>query len=128
MKALAEKQSGSLDGSLSSLQTALQLISSKRPGKSLLPPLSPSETVTVYLELVQVHTRLGHTHEAAKVMQDAINMFTGSPEEVRWVYMYVIIMAIVFKDNLNRKYVCNCQGIPMHYDENTQPVLNVLVM
>ncbi len=83
MKALAEKQSGSLDGSLSSLQTALQLISSKRPGKSLLPPLSPSETVTVYLELVQVHTKLGHTHEAAKVMQDAINTFAGNPEEVR---------------------------------------------
>ncbi len=83
VKALAEKQNGLLERALSSLETSLQLVSSKRPGNTLLPPLSPSETVTVYLELVQVHTRLGHTHEAAKVMQDAMYAFSGSPEEVR---------------------------------------------
>ncbi len=83
MKALAEKQNGSLESTLSSLETALQLVSAKQPGNTLLPPLSPSETVTVYLELVQVHTQLGHTHEAAKVMQDAMYAFSGTPEEVR---------------------------------------------
>ena len=50
---------------------------------SLLPSLSLSEQVTIYLELANVHSRLGHVHEAAKVMQDAINEFTGSPEEAK---------------------------------------------
>ena len=50
---------------------------------SLLPPLSVSEQVTVYLELADVHSKLGHTHEAAKVMQDAINEFTGTSEDAK---------------------------------------------
>ena len=50
---------------------------------TLLRPLSLNEKVTVYLELANVHTELGQTHEAAKVMQDAINEFTGTSEEIR---------------------------------------------
>lgn len=83
VKALTEKNTGDIAKALTSLETALNLVTSKRSSKSLLPPLSPSECVTVYLELVSVHTQLGHTHEAAKVMQDAINKFAGTPEEVR---------------------------------------------
>ena len=49
----------------------------------MLPTLTLSQQVTVYLELVDVHNKLGHTHEAAKVMQDAINEFTGTPEEAK---------------------------------------------
>ena len=85
VKALAEKHSGDLTNALTSLETALSQATSKKPGKSLLPPLSSNECVTVYLELVNVHTQLGQSHEAAKVMQDAINTFAGTPEEVRWV-------------------------------------------
>ena len=50
---------------------------------SLLPPLTLSEQVSIYLELASVHGALGHTHEATKVIQDAINQFTGTPEEFR---------------------------------------------
>ena len=52
---------------------------------SLLPPLTLSEQVTMYLELASVHNQLGHTHEATKVIQDAINEFTGTSEEFRYV-------------------------------------------
>lgn len=91
MKALAEKQSGSLEDTLASLQTAMTLITTKKPGptrqqqqqQSLLPALSLGEQVTVYLELASVLSDLGQTHEAAKVMQDAINNFEGTPEEIR---------------------------------------------
>ena len=50
---------------------------------TLLPPLTLSEQVSVYLELANVHGALGHTHEATKVIQDAINEFTGTSEEFR---------------------------------------------
>lgn len=50
---------------------------------SLLRPLSLNEEVTVYLELASVHTELGQKHEATKVMQDAINKFEGTSEEIR---------------------------------------------
>lgn len=39
--------------------------------------------MTVYLELAEIHSKLGHTHEAAKVMQDAINEFTGTSEDAK---------------------------------------------
>ena len=56
-------------------------VSKKR--SSLLPTLTLSQQVTVYLELVDVHSKLGHSHEAAKVMQDAINEFTGTSEDAK---------------------------------------------
>ena len=71
--------------------------------------LSRSEVAIVHLELVSILTKLGRQvseiclsadagssvscysdcllqHEAAKVMQDAINEFTGTPEEYRYMY------------------------------------------
>lgn len=50
---------------------------------SLLPPLTPSEQVTMYLELASVHNQLGHTQEANKVIQDAISEFAGTSDEFR---------------------------------------------
>ena len=61
---------------------------------SLLPPLTLSEEVTTYLELASVHNQLGHTHEATKVIQDAINEFTGTLEEFRY-YMIPYLMYMV---------------------------------
>ncbi|CAI8036176.1 Tetratricopeptide repeat protein 21B [Geodia barretti] len=45
--------------------------------------LGLSERVTVYLEMVDVLTKLGRKHEAAKTMQDAIHEFSGTSEEFR---------------------------------------------
>ncbi|ELU05036.1 hypothetical protein CAPTEDRAFT_159405 [Capitella teleta] len=42
-----------------------------------------NDRVSVYLELAEAHRMLGEQHEAAKVMQDALNDFQGTPEEVR---------------------------------------------
>ncbi|RKO89847.1 tetratricopeptide repeat domain 21B, partial [Blyttiomyces helicus] len=42
-----------------------------------------SERVSLYLELSETHTKLKNMHEAAKVMQDAMMLFAGTPEEDR---------------------------------------------
>ncbi|KAG6540817.1 hypothetical protein Mapa_017794 [Marchantia paleacea] len=41
-----------------------------------------SDRVLVYLLLADVHMRFGHTLEATKTIQDAMNEFMGTPEEV----------------------------------------------
>lgn len=101
-----ERDMGRLKEAQESLETALRL---SRTGRTCLSEgrgrgrgeLGHSEVATVYLELVNVLTKLGKQvrrregerekiitayltqHEAAKVMQDAINEFTGTPEEFR---------------------------------------------
>merc|ERR1719242_2419912 len=45
--------------------------------------ISVNDRVSVFLELAEAHRLQNEQHEAAKVMQDAINEFQGSPEEVR---------------------------------------------
>ncbi|XP_060639450.2 tetratricopeptide repeat protein 21A [Anolis sagrei] len=47
------------------------------------PPLTTSEKVSIYLELVEALRLNGELHEATKIMQDAINDFSGTPEEIR---------------------------------------------
>ncbi|XP_077347338.1 tetratricopeptide repeat protein 21A [Lithobates pipiens] len=45
--------------------------------------LSISDRVSIYLELAK-HLRLnGEQHEATKIIQDAVNAFRGTPEEIR---------------------------------------------
>jgi len=87
VKAQMERQAGATEDALVSLQTAMNFITSKKPvphqQSTLLPSLSLSEKVTVYLELASVHSHLGQQRDAAKVMQDAINEFKGTTEEVR---------------------------------------------
>jgi len=41
------------------------------------------ERVSIYLLLAEVHNKLGHVPEATKIIQDALNAFQGTPEEVR---------------------------------------------
>ena len=104
VKALTEKQGGALEDTLASLQTAMTLITTKKPSKqqqqSLLPALSQSEQVTVYMELAKVLSELGQTHEAAKVMQDAINSFAGTPEEVRSAITCINAMILLHIDRV----------------------------
>lgn len=40
------------------------------------------ERVSIYLLLAEVHNKLGHVPEATKIIQDALNAFQGTPEEV----------------------------------------------
>uniref|UniRef100_A0A8D1WDN7 Tetratricopeptide repeat domain 21A n=1 Tax=Sus scrofa TaxID=9823 RepID=A0A8D1WDN7_PIG len=47
------------------------------------PSVQPSERVSILLELVDALRMNGELHEATKIMQDAINEFSGTPEEIR---------------------------------------------
>uniref|UniRef100_A0A452F395 Tetratricopeptide repeat domain 21A n=1 Tax=Capra hircus TaxID=9925 RepID=A0A452F395_CAPHI len=47
------------------------------------PCVRPSERVSILLELADALRMNGELHEATKVMQDAINEFSGTPEEMR---------------------------------------------
>ncbi|CAL8268669.1 unnamed protein product [Lota lota] len=88
IKAQAQKKAGELLGAIQTLQTALSLPGVRRAGssnktRSKKPELSPSDAVSIFLELAQALWQNGEQHEAAKVMQDAINEFSGTPEEPR---------------------------------------------
>ncbi|XP_014375105.1 tetratricopeptide repeat protein 21A [Alligator sinensis] len=45
--------------------------------------VTTSEQVSIYLELAEALRLNGELHEATKIMQDAINEFSGTPEEIR---------------------------------------------
>ncbi|XP_032656726.1 tetratricopeptide repeat protein 21A [Chelonoidis abingdonii] len=45
--------------------------------------ITMSEQVSIYLELTEALQLNGELHEATKIMQDAINEFSGTPEEIR---------------------------------------------
>ncbi|XP_075778962.1 tetratricopeptide repeat protein 21A isoform X6 [Pelodiscus sinensis] len=45
--------------------------------------ITTNERVSIYLELAEALRHNGELHEATKVMQDAINEFSGTPEEIR---------------------------------------------
>uniref|UniRef100_A0AAR2LA79 Tetratricopeptide repeat domain 21B n=1 Tax=Pygocentrus nattereri TaxID=42514 RepID=A0AAR2LA79_PYGNA len=79
---------GELQEAIQTLQLAMSLPGVKRVGsaaksKARRVELSAADCVSVYLELAEALWLNGEQHEAAKVMQDAINEFTGSPEELR---------------------------------------------
>ncbi|XP_038077972.1 tetratricopeptide repeat protein 21B-like isoform X2 [Patiria miniata] len=89
IKAKAQRKLNQLDECIKTLQSAMQLpgvkqraaSASKRGGK--VRPIAASDRVSVYLELAEAYRLTDSQHEAAKVMQDAINEFGGTPEEVR---------------------------------------------
>ncbi|KAG7464116.1 hypothetical protein MATL_G00183890 [Megalops atlanticus] len=88
IKAQAQKKMGELQEAVQTLQMALSLCGVRRAGgsakaKGRRPEMSSADCVSVYLELADAHWLNGEQHEAAKVMQDAINEFTGTPEELR---------------------------------------------
>lgn len=89
IKARILKKSGDSAEAVKTLQMAMTLPGVKAAGKGpmakkgKMPDISTNDRVSVFLELAEAHTALGETHEAAKVMQDAINEFNGTAEEIR---------------------------------------------
>ncbi|KAK7092869.1 tetratricopeptide repeat protein 21B-like [Littorina saxatilis] len=79
------KKQGDLAEAVKTLKMAMILpgvkSSTKKAGK--VQEISVNDRVSVFLELAEAHRLLGEQHEAAKVMQDAINEFQNTPEEVR---------------------------------------------
>ncbi|KAK7913141.1 hypothetical protein WMY93_013352 [Mugilogobius chulae] len=88
IKAQAQKKTGELAEAIQTLQMAMSLPGVRRVGsssksKSKRSDLSPADCVSVFLELAEALWLNGEQHEAAKVMQDAIISFAGTPEELR---------------------------------------------
>ncbi|XP_035629240.1 tetratricopeptide repeat protein 21B [Oncorhynchus keta] len=88
IKAQAQKKMGELQEAIQTLQMAMILPGVRRAGasaksKNKKVELSSADCVSVFLELAEALWLNGEQHEAAKVMQDAINEFSGTPEELR---------------------------------------------
>ncbi|KAJ3592050.1 hypothetical protein NHX12_007180, partial [Muraenolepis orangiensis] len=88
IKAQAQKKTGELVEAIQTLQMALGLpgvrratSTSKSRGKKA--EFSPEDAVSIFLELAEALWQNGQQHEAAKVIQDAIKEFSGTPEELR---------------------------------------------
>jgi tetratricopeptide repeat protein 21B len=87
--ALVQKQQDDIKECIQTLQTAMTL-SGLKPGSGgpiknvgESSELSLPDKATLYLELVEAHRSADQMHEAAKIMQDAINEFQGTTEEGR---------------------------------------------
>ncbi|XP_035995285.1 tetratricopeptide repeat protein 21B isoform X2 [Fundulus heteroclitus] len=88
IKAQAKKKTGELGEAIQTLQIAMTLPGVRRAGASSMSKhkkteLSSTDCVSLFLELAEALWLNGEQHEAAKVMQDAINEFSGTPEEPR---------------------------------------------
>jgi len=87
IKAKTQKMQNHLDEALNTLNVAMNLPGIKRAGsagqKPTKFPITLGNRVTLYLELADVQRALNMTHEATKTMQDAINEFSGTPEEIK---------------------------------------------
>ncbi|XP_029461519.1 tetratricopeptide repeat protein 21B isoform X2 [Rhinatrema bivittatum] len=88
IKAQTQKRMGEVPEAIKTLQMAMSLpgmrrtgATSKSKGKKI--EISASDRVSVFLELVTAHCMNGEQHEATKVLQDAINEFSDTPEELR---------------------------------------------
>ena len=75
VQACVQKERGDDETCLKTLKQALKLFT-KEKGSS-------TDKIAVYLELIEVNKKLGFNHEAAKIMQDAINEFQNTPNEIR---------------------------------------------
>ncbi|XP_037095162.1 tetratricopeptide repeat protein 21B-like [Syngnathus acus] len=88
IKAQAKKKMGELTEAIQILQTAMSLPGVGRAGsaaksKTKTIQLSSSDCASIFLELAEALRLNNKQQEAAKVMQDAINKFSGTPEELR---------------------------------------------
>uniref|UniRef100_A0A2K6FNN0 Tetratricopeptide repeat domain 21A n=1 Tax=Propithecus coquereli TaxID=379532 RepID=A0A2K6FNN0_PROCO len=85
IKARALNKAGDYPEAIKTLKMIMKLPTLKmEEGKKFhRPSVQPSERVSILLELVDALRLNGELHEATKVMQDAINEFSGTPEEVR---------------------------------------------
>ncbi|XP_072020597.1 tetratricopeptide repeat protein 21B-like isoform X2 [Amphiura filiformis] len=89
IKARTQKKMGQNAECVRTLQAAMALPGVKKRSSSAMkrskghPQLSTNDRVSVFLELAEAYRVTDAQHEAAKIMQDAINAFSGTPEEVR---------------------------------------------
>ncbi|KAM9306008.1 tetratricopeptide repeat protein 21B [Gastrophryne carolinensis] len=88
LKAQTLKRMGDVQEAIKTLQMAMNLPGMKKvapssKSKGRKAEISASDRVSIFLELMDAHRINGEQHEAAKVLQDAINEFTGTPEELR---------------------------------------------
>ncbi|XP_027691709.1 tetratricopeptide repeat protein 21A isoform X1 [Vombatus ursinus] len=85
IKARALNKSGDHRAAIRTLKMIMKLPTMKRgenkkTGSSCI---RPSERASILLELADALRLNGELHEATKIMQDAINEFSGTPEEIR---------------------------------------------
>ncbi|XP_053554367.1 tetratricopeptide repeat protein 21B [Bombina bombina] len=90
LKAQTQKQMGDLKEAIKTLQMAMNLPGMKRAGaplknKGKKVEISAADRVSIFLEFVDACRKNGEQHEATKVLQDAINEFSGTPEEPRLI-------------------------------------------
>uniref|UniRef100_A0A8C0G591 Tetratricopeptide repeat protein 21B n=1 Tax=Chelonoidis abingdonii TaxID=106734 RepID=A0A8C0G591_CHEAB len=88
IKAQTQKKMGEISEAIKTLQMAMNLPGMRGAvafSKAKRKEIDASNRVSIFLELVDAHRLNGEQHEAAKVLQDAINEFTGTPEELRVV-------------------------------------------
>ncbi|KAI8841329.1 hypothetical protein BC829DRAFT_420632 [Chytridium lagenaria] len=92
LKSKSLKMQGQYEDALQVLKFAMGLPSVRdfSLANARLPQIKPSETsitihenVTLYLEMADIHSKLKHAHEAAKVIEDAMRLFRGTPEQDR---------------------------------------------
>ncbi|XP_074159318.1 tetratricopeptide repeat protein 21B [Sminthopsis crassicaudata] len=87
IKAQAQKKMGQIAEAVKTLHMAMSLPGMRRIGaskfKSQKCEVDSSHRLSIFLELVDAHRLNGEQHEAAKILQDAINEFSGTPEELR---------------------------------------------
>ncbi|XP_043741516.1 tetratricopeptide repeat protein 21A isoform X3 [Cervus elaphus] len=85
IKAKALNKSGDYPEAIKALKMIIKLptLRTEENKKFRGPCVRPSERVSILLELADALRMNGELHEATKVMQDAINEFSGTPEETR---------------------------------------------
>lgn len=85
IKARALNKTGDYAEAIKTLKMIVKLPTTKaeESRKSRGPSVRPSERASILLELVEALRLNGELHEATKIMQDAINEFSGTPEEMR---------------------------------------------
>ncbi|XP_057410082.1 tetratricopeptide repeat protein 21A isoform X2 [Balaenoptera acutorostrata] len=85
IKARALNKSGDYPEAIKALKMIIKLpiLKMEESRKFHGPSVRPSERVSILLELADALRMNGELHEATKVMQDTINEFSGTPEEIR---------------------------------------------
>ncbi|KAK7816734.1 hypothetical protein U0070_009259, partial [Myodes glareolus] len=85
IKARALNKTGDYAEAIKTLKMIVKLPTTKVEESRKLrgPSVRPSERASILLELVEALRLNGELHEATKIMQDAINEFSGTAEEMR---------------------------------------------
>ena len=79
------KTNGNLQDAIKTLQTALNLVNRKKQGSAGRNKVdfSTTDKVSVYLELAEAFRQTGQNQEASRIMNEAMNEFQGTVEEIR---------------------------------------------